>query len=134
MAFGMQSANVSCSVPFPEGYFITVAGEDPPWWELRRRVGLAAGHGSLRIARAEEDCGTCLEFFVRAACEDAGLPKEFHAGSSQEPLRLVVGSVATCDLGYGGHLTLGEDERTKANVQECWRRRLAMGEAFRVEP
>jgi hypothetical protein len=38
-----------------------------------------------------------------------------------------------CDLGYGGHQE-AEDERTKANVQDCWRRRIAMGEAFRVEP
>jgi hypothetical protein len=38
-----------------------------------------------------------------------------------------------CDIGRGGHLR-AEDERTKRDVQECWRRRLAMGEAFGVEP
>jgi len=38
-----------------------------------------------------------------------------------------------CDTGVGSHLG-AEDERTKANVQDCWRRRLALGETFRVEP
>ncbi|MFA4973543.1 MAG: hypothetical protein WC683_13095 [bacterium] len=43
------------------------------------------------------------------------------------------GGSIRCDIGFGEPMAIGDDERTKANVQECWRRRLAMGEAFGVE-